>query len=263
MIRLKSPSEIKKMRHAGGKLAGAFIEIFNLIKPGAVTAEIDRAMENAIRSSGGRPAFKGYPHGGKRSFPACSCISINDEVVHGIPSERRIETGQIVGIDAGLELDGWFADMACSFKIAEVEDTCKKLWHVTKEALYKGLEQARPGRYVSDIGSAIQEWVESNGFSVIRDLVGHGIGSELHEEPPIPNYKTHGNNIKLHSGMTLAIEPMVAVGSWRIKVLSDGWTAVTVDGSLSGHFEHTVLVTGGEPEILTLLEDGSDPWGML
>ncbi|MFH0766447.1 MAG: type I methionyl aminopeptidase [Calditrichota bacterium] len=260
MIRLKSPSEIQKMRRAGRHLAKTFQNIFELLKPGIDTAELDKVLEHNIRSEGGRPAFKGYRGAGTKPFPASSCISINEAVVHGVPSSRRLEAGQIVGIDTGLELDGWFSDMAATFLIGEVDETYQRLWRVTREALYQGIDQARSGRYISDIGAAVQDWVERNGFSIIRDLVGHGIGSDLHEEPAIPNYRTPGAKIKIHPGMTLAIEPMVSAGQWQIKTLSDGWTAVTQDGSPTAHFEHTVLVTDGEPEILTLLPDGSDPW---
>jgi len=260
MIRLKSPSEIQKMRRAGRRLAQAFWKIADIIEPGLTTAEIDRIIEDFIRSEGGRPAFKGYRGSGTKPFPTATCISINEAVVHGIPSARRLETGQIVGIDSGLECEGWFADMAATFLIGKVDEERRRLQRVTREALYQGIDQARSGRCISDIGAAVQDWVEGNGFSIIRDLVGHGIGSDLHEDPPIPNYRTPGAKVKIHPGMTLAIEPMVSAGRWQIKTLSDGWTAVTQDGSPTAHFEHTVLVTDGEPEILTLLPDGSDPW---
>lgn len=260
MIRLKSQRDIGKMRKAGSRLADAFLDIMDLIKPGVTTAEIDRRMEAAISSNGSRPAFKGYGGHGLPPFPAATCISVEREVVHGVPSERTLEAGQIVGIDAGLELDGWFADMAGSFLVGDCDPERVKLWRITRDALYRGIAEARVGRTVGDIGAAVQDYVESNGFSVIRDLVGHGIGAELHEEPPVPNYRTSSGRVKLQSGMTLAIEPMVAVGRWQIRVLSDQWTVVTADGRPSAHFEHTVLVTGGEPEILTLTGDGRDPW---
>jgi methionyl aminopeptidase len=185
---------------------------------------------------------------------------VESEVVHGIPSQRRLESGQIVGIDIGLELGGWFADMAASYTIGEVGEHRRMLWRVTREALYRGIDQAQPGHKVGEIGAAVQDWVEQHGLYVIRDLVGHGVGASLHEEPPVPNFRTRDADAILRPGMTLAIEPMVALGGWQIKVLSDGWTAVTVDGSPAAHFEHTVLITDGQPEILTRLEDGSDPW---
>lgn len=248
------------MRLAGRKLAGAFMRILGMIKPGTTTAEIDRVFEETIISEGGKPAFKGYKGGSSKPFPASTCISINEEVVHGIPSNRKLKNGQIVGIDAGIELDGWYGDMACSFLVGDVDDDFRKLWRITRETLYVGINRARSGNSVNDIGSAIQDYVESHGFSVIRDLVGHGIGSNLHEEPAVPNYRSSGSNTRLQAGMTIAIEPMVSMGKWSIRVLRDGWTAVTTDGSPAAHFEHTILVTDGEPEILTLLEDGRDPW---
>ena len=237
-----------------------FLKMMELVKPGAITRELDQAAEEAIRSAGARPAFKGYTGGGGRAYPATACISIDQEVVHGIPSERALDSGQIVGIDIGLELDGWYADMAASFLIGEVDSRRRMLWRVTRDALYRGIAVARPGNSVRDIGGAVQDWVEQHGLYVIRDLVGHGVGAKLHEEPAVPNFRSRDADVLLKPGMTLAIEPMVALGGLKIKVLSDGWTAVTADGSPSGHFEHSVLVTDGEPEILTLLEDGSDPW---
>lgn len=248
------------MRRAGVLLAKSFHNIFEMISAGTATRDIDRALEKVIVDGGAKPAFKGYRAGGVRPYPAATCISIDTEIVHGIPSKRTLSEGQIVGIDAGLEIDGWFADMACSFLVGETDELHRKLWRVTRESLYKGIEQARTGNFIEDIGSAVQDHVESNGFNVIRELVGHGIGSRLHEDPQVPNFRQPGSSVRLQAGMTLAIEPMVSAGGWRIKVKKDGWTAVTKDGSPSGHFEHTVLVTDGEPEILTLLEDGRDPW---
>lgn len=263
MIHRKSPREIEKMRRAGKLLASLFLKISELIKPGVITADIDKLAEQIITEGGARPAFKGYKGSGKTPFPSATCISINDEIVHGIPSKRRLHEGQIVGIDCGLKLDGWYADMAVSFLIGEVHSTIRKLHDVTRKALYKGIEQVRPGNRISDIGSAIQRWAETNGFSVIRELVGHGIGSNLHEDPAVPNYYSAQNDDFLRPGMTIAIEPMISTGHWKIKTLSDGWTAVAADGSLTAHFEHTVLITENEPEILTLLEDGSDPWDLI
>lgn len=249
------------MRKAGSLLAKAFVEVFSMIKPGVKTIEIDQRFEEILRSNGGRPAFKGYRGGNYTPFPATVCISIDEEVVHGIPSHRQLKEGQIVGVDAGVELNGWYADMAGSFLIGKVDDNIIRLWNATRESLYKGIEQARKGNTVADIGSAVQQHIEEQGLSVIRDLVGHGIGSNLHEEPAVPNYRTReGLPIVLKAGMTLAIEPMVASGSYRIHVLPDGWTAATRDGSPTAHFEHTILVTDGEPEILTRLQDGRDPW---
>lgn len=260
MIRIKSPRDIERMRRAGRALAEVFVETAGLMKPGAVTREIDAAVEEAIHRRGGRPAFKGYRGGANSPFPASACISVDSEVVHGIPSARKLLSGQLVGLDSGLELDGWFSDMAASFLIGETSEVKRRLWNVTREALYRGIEQARPGHRLGDIGGAVQDYVEGHRFAVIRDLVGHGIGAGLHEEPAIPNFRSRDGNIPLRPGMTLAIEPMTSAGDYRIKTLRDGWTAVTVDASPTCHFEHTVLVTDGEPEILTLLADGQDPW---
>ena len=240
-------------------LAQVHTSIFDIVKPGTATIDIDRAVEAAIREFGAKPAFKGYGPPGN-PFPASTCISIGKEVVHGIPSERRLKSGEIVGIDIGLEINGFFADMAVSHLIGDVDEMTRKLWRVTRESLYKGIDAARVGNYVRDIGGAVQDWVEKHKLQVVRDLVGHGVGSKLHEDPPVPNYRARDSNILLRSGMTLAIEPMVSVRDWRIRTLKDNWTTVTRDGLPSAHFEHTILVTDGDPQILTLLEDGRDPW---
>jgi methionyl aminopeptidase len=263
LIKLRSPRDIEKMRRAGALLAKSFVKVFDHVSPGAVTQDLDSVIEEAILQAGAIPAFKGYSGGGTKKFPATTCISVDEEIVHGIPSQRSIKDGQIVGIDAGLKLDGWFSDMACSFLVGEVDKKRQKLWNITREALYAGIEQARPGNYLLDVSGAIQDHVEKSGFGIIRDLVGHGIGQELHEEPQVPNYRQSMKSLKLRSGMTFAIEPMVSIGDWRIKTLRDGWTAITRDRSPAGHFEHTVLVTDGEPLILTRLEDGRDPWDVL
>ncbi len=262
MIHIKSPREIDKMRKAGRVLAEVFVELIDMIKPGVETREIDRVAEAAILARGGKPAFKGYRGGNNKAFPCATCISIESEIVHGIPSHRRLLAGEIVGIDMGLELDGWFADMAASFLIGNVDKKRIELQLATKEALYCGIKQAQAGNKLSDIGNAIESSIVKYGFSVIRDLVGHGIGSKLHEDPAVPNYYTQNGDVKLVPGMTLAIEPMVSTGDYRIKFLKDGWTAVTADGSPSGHFEHTVLITENGPEILTLLDGGKDPWDL-
>jgi len=262
LIKLRSHREIQLMRNAGALLAKSFVAIFDRIQPRVATKDIDAIIESVILEGGAKPAFKGYPNGNPKPFPFTSCISVEDEVVHGMPSKRSLKKGQIVGIDAGLVLDGWYADMACSFLVGNVDETRRKLWWVTREALYKGIDQARSGNYLEDVSGAIQDHVEKHGFGIIRDLVGHGIGRNLHEEPQVLNYRHSGQKLKLRAGMTIAIEPMVSVGNWRIKILKDGWTAVTIDGSPSGHFEHTVHITDGDPEIMTLLEDGRDPWAV-
>lgn len=250
------------MRSAGALLASVFVKVAGLAKSGVTTLELDQYAEQLIFQGGAKPAFKGYGPP-KRPFPNTTCISIDDEIVHGIPSARKLKNGQIIGIDMGLQLNGWFADMACSFLIGEVDKDTEKLWRVTKESLYKGIAQARAGNRISNVSGTVQDCIESNGYSIIRDLVGHGIGAHLHEEPPVPNYRSQDSNVLLRSGMTIAIEPMVAAGDWKIKTLSDGWTAVTADSSKSAHFEHTILVTENEPVVLTLLEDGTDPWSVV
>lgn len=263
MIRLRSTREIDLMRTAGALLAKSFRLNFTKIKVGAETKYIDSEIEEIIVGGGATPAFKGYEGTNVPPFPATTCISIEDEVVHGIPSERKLKAGSLVGIDAGLKLNGWYADMAGSFLIGDCDSVKQRLWDTTRESLYVGIDQARDGNTIRDIGGAIQDYAESKGFNVIRDLVGHGIGSNLHEEPQVPNYRQGGSGVTLKAGMTLAIEPMVTNGKWHIKVLKDGWTAVTKDGSPSGHFEHTVLITDEKAEILTLLEDGKDPWQLI
>lgn len=263
MIRFKSPRDIEKMRKAGGALAEVFLDMAALMVPDAVTIDIDKAFENAIRNRKARPAFKGYRGGAKNVFPASTCISIDSEIVHGIPSKRKLANGQLVGIDCGLELDGWYSDMAASFLIGEVSELKRKLWRVTLEALYLGIAQAKSGNRVNDIGGAVQDHVEKQGFSVIRGLVGHGIGIALHEDPAVPNFRNQDGNVAIRPGMTIAIEPMIAAGDYKMKTLSDGWTAATKDSSPSCHFEHTIAVTENGPEILTLLPDGRDPWEVI
>ncbi|MFN3820794.1 MAG: type I methionyl aminopeptidase [bacterium] len=260
MVRIKKSSELEGMRRAGRALAEVFFEIIDMVQPGVSTEELDERIEKAIRDKGGIPAFKGYRGGSAKPYPAASCISIEQEIVHGIPGKRQLEEGQLVGIDVGLQLDGYYADMAGSFLVGECDKVRRSLIRVTREALYRGIDQAREGQHLSDIGKAIQSFVEANGFNVIRELVGHGIGVKLHEDPVVPNYFTPVGDMVLLAGMTLAIEPMVSAASWKIRILDDGWTAVTEDGAPSCHFEHTVLVTKGDPEILTLADGRGDPW---
>jgi methionyl aminopeptidase len=211
------------------------------------TADLDELAEKRIRQAGATPAFKGY-HG----YPATICASINDEVIHGIPSGRRVlNEGDIISLDVGASLDGYFGDSAVTLPVGQISESAASLLRVTEEALYKAIEAAKPGKRVSDIGHAVQKHVEAYGFSVVREFVGHGIGQRMHEEPQIPNYGEPGHGPRLAEGMVLAIEPMVNAGTAAVKVLADGWTAVTRDSSLSAHFEHTVAVTAGEPWILT------------
>lgn len=249
MIVCRSKSEIEKLRRANQLVARILAELQDLVAPGITTAEIDRIAEERVRAAGAEPAFKGY-HG----YPATVCASVNEQVVHGIPSKRALVEGDILSIDMGARLDGFFGDCAVTVPVGRVSEEARELLRVTEEALFHGIDVVRPGARVSDIGAAVQRHVEAHGFSVVREFVGHGIGTALHEEPQIANYGPGGRGPRLAEGMVLAIEPMVNRGTAGVKVLPDGWTAVTRDGSLSGHFEHTVVVTGDGCEILTLLE---------
>ena len=217
--------------------------------PGVTTGALDAVAEARVRAAGAEPAFKGY-HG----YPATVCVSVNEQVVHGIPSKRRLVEGDILSIDMGAKLDGFFGDCAVTVPIGRVSEDAASLLRVTEESLFQGIEAVKPGARVSDIGAAVQQHVEAHGFSVVREFVGHGIGTSLHEEPQVANYGPGGRGPRLSEGMVLAIEPMVNAGQPAVKVLADGWTAVTRDGSLSAHFEHTVVVTHDGCEILTLLE---------
>jgi methionyl aminopeptidase len=248
MISLKSEREIGQMRKAGGIVAQILEEMVQMVKPGISTADLDRFAESRCKDFKVLPAFKGY-HG----FPATVCISINDEVVHGIPSPKRIlKDGDIVGLDFGVNADGWYGDSARTVPVGKVSAEAQKLLDITRECLQKGIEQCREGNRVFDIGHAVQNYVEKFNYGVVRDFVGHGIGRALHEEPQVPNYGPKGKGLLLKVGMVLAIEPMINAGSPEVKVLKDGWTAVTVDRSLSAHFEHTVAITPSGPEILTV-----------
>jgi methionyl aminopeptidase len=248
MISLKSERELDLMRRAGGIVAQILQEMIERVQPGVSTGELDRFAESRCKDLKAVPAFKGY-HG----FPATVCISVNDEVVHGIPSSKRIlKEGDIVGLDFGVCYEGFYGDSARTVPVGKVSSEAQKLMDVTREALHKGIEQAREGNRVFDIGHAIQNHVEPLGYSVVREFVGHGIGRALHEEPQVPNFGPKGKGLLLKSGMVIAIEPMINAGSHEVKVLGDGWTAVTKDRSLSAHFEHTVAITPAGPEILTV-----------
>ena len=250
MIVCRSATELERMREAGRLVGEVLTELTAAVAPGVSTAELDEIAERRIRQAGATPAFKGY-HG----YPATICASINDEVIHGIPSGRRVlAEGDIISIDVGAALDGYYGDSAVTLPVGKVSEQAATLLRVTEESLYKAIEQARPGKRVSDIGHAVQRHVEAFGFSVVREFVGHGIGVRMHEEPQVPNYGEPGHGPRLAEGMVLAIEPMVNAGKPAVKVLADGWTAVTRDTSLSAHFEHTVAVTSGEPWILTARE---------
>ena len=247
MIICRSGAELERMRAAGRLVGDVLAAVAAAVAPGVSTADLDAIAEKRIALAGATPAFKGY-HG----YPATICASINSEVIHGIPSGRRIlRDGDIVSIDVGASLDGYFGDSAITLPVGQVSEEAATLLCVTEEALYKAIERARPGNRISDIGHAVQQHVESYGFSVVREFVGHGIGERMHEEPQVPNYGDPGHGRRLAEGMVLAIEPMVNAGKPAVKVLADGWTAVTRDGSLSAHFEHTVAVTKAGPWILT------------
>jgi methionyl aminopeptidase len=248
MIILKSLEEMEKMDRSCLIVAKTLDYLKDMVKPGVTTMEIERLADDYIKSNSAMPAFKGY-----RGYPASICASVNNEVIHGIPSDRVLEEGDILGIDLGAYKDGFYGDAASTFPVGKIPADVEKLLRVTEEALYKGIEKAREDNRVSDISHAIQEHVESSGFSVVRAFVGHGIGRNLHEEPQIPNFGLPGRGPRLRSGMTLAIEPMVNQGGHEVVVLEDGWTTVTLDGKLSAHFEHTVLVTSDKPRILTKL----------
>jgi methionyl aminopeptidase len=250
VIVCRSAAELDRMREAGRLVGEVLAELAAHIAPGVTTADLDRLAEKRIAQAGATAAFKGY-HG----YPATICASINDEVIHGIPSGRRmLNEGDVISIDVGASLDGYYGDSAITLPVGQVSEEAAALLRVTEEALYKAIEQARPGGRVSDIGHAVQRHVEAYGFSVVREFVGHGIGQRMHEEPQVPNYGDPGRGPRLTEGMVLAIEPMVNAGKPAVRVLADGWTAVTKDGSLSAHFEHTVAVTAEGPRILTARE---------
>lgn len=246
MIVLRSESEIASIRKAGAITAEALSILKAAARPGISTAELESIAANAITARKGIPAFKGY-----RGYPAHICTSVNDVVVHGIPSDRRLRSGDIVSLDIGVKCDGYFADAAITVAIGKVSAEADRLMAVTRDALHRGLQAIVPGARLSNVSHAIQEHVEQNGFSVVRVFVGHGIGAKLHEDPEIPNFGKCGTGPRLEKGMVLAIEPMVNAGSHDVEILDDGWTAVTADGRLSAHFEHTVAVTGSGFEILT------------
>jgi methionyl aminopeptidase len=249
VITIKSKAEFDIMRRAGRLVAETLDKLQAAVKPGMSTADLDRIAYEHITKHGGTPSFKGY-HG----FPASICTSVNDEVVHGIPSKLRIlEEGDIVSIDCGAIIGGWHGDAAVTVPVGHTTPEMDRLLEVTKKSLYKGIEQAVPGRRLGDVSAAIQRYVEKHGYSVVREYVGHGIGRQMHEEPQVPNWGTPGRGVLLKEGMALALEPMVNAGKADVRVLKDDWTVVTQDGEWSAHFEHTVALTGNGPEILTKL----------
>ena len=247
MIVLKTGRELKVMREACRISAEALKLAGNAVEPGVTTAELDKIAEKYILSQGAVPNFKNY-----NGYPATACISINNEVIHGIPSKKRvIQAGDIVSIDLGAKFEGYHGDNAATFACGDISAEAKRLMDTTRESLYEGIAAAVSGGRLGDIGAAIQQYVEQRGYSVVRQFVGHGIGTQLHESPEVPNFGTHGRGIRLMPGMTLAIEPMINMGGYDVKVMPDGWTVLTKDGSLSAHFEHTIVITPDGPQIMT------------
>jgi methionyl aminopeptidase len=244
----KSQSEIEKMQRSGHVVRQVLDELRAMVAPGVTTMDLEKTADRRIKEFGAKPAFKGY-----YNYPCVLCTSVNEEIVHGIPSAKRVlKDGDIVSIDCGVVMDGYYGDAAVTVAVGDsVSPERKKLMDVTEQSLYKAIEQVKLGNSISDIGAAVQEFVEANGFSVVREFVGHGIGTKLHEEPQVPNFKVRGADTRLREGMVLAIEPMVNSGRPEAKVLDDKWTAVTADGSSSAHFEHCVAVTRNGPLILT------------
>ena len=250
-IVIKSNRDIELMRQAGKIAAGARSIARQMIEPGVSTKAINKDVFNFIKKSGAEPTFLGYS-----GFPASACISVNDQVIHGIPGSRILRNGDIVSVDVGATWKGYVGDCAGTFPCGQCSDEALRLIAVTRESFFEGIQYARQGYRVSDISAGVQNYVEANGYSVVRDFVGHGIGKNMHEEPEVPNYVQHGHGSpRLMPGMTIAVEPMVNAGGWAVKVLPDGWTVLTADGSLSAHYENTILITDGEAEILTMADD--------
>ncbi len=249
MIIIKSRDDIAALRRANRAAAEALAEVVKAVKPGVETRQLDDIAREGILSRGAKPAFLGY-----QGYPKSLCVSLNEEVVHGIPGNRTISEGDLVSLDLGAVKDGFVGDLAVTVAVGSVSARAQQLLQVTRESLYRGIEQARAGNRLYDISAAVEAHVTAAGFSVVRQFVGHGIGRDMHEEPQIPNYGKAGTGVRLKAGMTFAIEPMVNVGGWSVKVLSDGWTVVTSDGSLSAHFEHSIAVTDDGPIILSELD---------
>jgi methionyl aminopeptidase len=247
MIICKSPAEIERLRRSGRMARGLLEELRERAQPGVSTLELEKYIERRITQLGARSAFKGY-----KGYPCCLCASVNSEVIHGIPSERCLKKGDILSLDLGVVVDGYYGDSAITVPVGEIPESTQRLLRVTQEALQLAIDQARLGNRLGDISATVQRHVEENGYSVVREFVGHGIGRQLHEEPQIPNFGQHGHGPVLKQGMVLAIEPMVNAGGPAVRVLPDNWTAVTADGTLSAHFEHMVAVSRNGPDILTL-----------
>lgn len=255
MIVIKSQHEIDIMRKSGEITNNALNKVQEVLAPGITTLELDRIVEEYIRSKGAIPSFKGVKGStGAPDFPGSICASVNDEVVHGIPGQRVLKDGDIISIDCGVFYNGYHGDAARTFPVGNISEKAKEIIQVTKESFFEGIKYAIPGNRIVDISIAVQNHVEKNKFSIVREYVGHGIGQEMHESPQIPNYRTRERGARLQKGMTLAIEPMVNEGSYQVKILDNKWTVVTRDGGLSAHYENTIVITDGQPEILTISE---------
>lgn len=253
MILIKTKKEIDYIRESCRIVAEVLQLVKSNVRPGVTTKELDMIADDYILSNNAIPAFKGYSQGGSSiDYPASICTSIDNAVVHGIPGDSVLKNGEILSIDVGVNKNGYFGDAALSVGVGEITDEFKKLLDVTEKSLYLGIEQARVDNRVHDISAAVQEYVEANGFSVVRDLCGHGVGKYLHEDPAVPNFGRKGTGPKLKKGMTIAIEPMVNIGTYKVKTASDGWTILTADGSASAHFEHSIVINNSKPEILTV-----------
>jgi methionyl aminopeptidase len=252
VIIIKSKKEIDLIRESCRIVAETLQLLKSKIAPGVTTLELDRMAEDYITSNDAVPAFKGYSQGSAPGFPGSVCTSVDEAVVHGIPSERILKEGEIVSLDVGVLKNNYYGDAALSVAVGDVSDEKRNLMDVTEKSLFKGIEQAKSGNKIHDISASVQQYVENNGFSVVRDLCGHGVGKYLHEEPSIPNFGRNGTGVTIKNGMTLAIEPMVNAGGYAVVTDSDGWTVLTADGSPSAHFEHTILINGDSPEILTV-----------
>lgn len=252
MIYIKTKKEIDYIRESCKIVAETLQLLKRNVKAGITTAELDKIAEDYILSNNAKSAFKGYSQGGSVRFPGCICASVDDEVVHGIPGKRQLREGEIISLDCGVVKNNYFGDAAISVAVGEISEEKRNLLKVTEESLYKGIEEAKAKNRLHDISYAVQEYVEYNNYSVVRDLCGHGVGRFLHEDPSIPNFGRKGTGVQLKSGMTLAIEPMVNMGNYHVSIEPDGWTIVTADGKPSAHFEHTILIINDKPEILTI-----------
>lgn len=253
MIHLKTSEELKKMRQAGRIVAEVHALMRERVAPGVTTAELNEMAEDLIRQQNAIPSFKGYPPGSSHPFPAAICASINEELVHGIPGPRVLEEGDIISIDVGAIHEGYHGDAALTLPVGEIDKEAQRLLDVTRESLYAGIAQCRVGNRSGDISAAIQRYVEERGFNVVREYTGHGIGRRMHEDPQVPNWGEPGRGVKLRSGMTIALEPMVLAGDYHVRVANDQWTVVSADRRLTAHFEHTIVIRNGEAEILTRL----------